>query len=519
MLESPIRAHPRTVSSVRRRLALLVLLVAIAGGGVRMMTVHRPFNHQLANSWREADYVQIARNFDREGLNILYPRVDWRGDSPGYVEMEFPLTPWLAAVGYRVFGYHEQFLRILSAVFSVGGLLIFWAIARDALPPIAALIAFSAFALNPLLVRLSGAMQPEPLMMLFVLLAAYHALRFSRSARTRSLLFASASAAIAALAKAPGVTVGILLVVVCLRQYGWRAVIKPLVIVGAVIALAPPLLWYRWAGGFWVEYGNSLGLSNESHWLTIDQLLPPFFLIGNLKAELLLVWTPVGVLFFVASLRARQSTRLAFWWYVGVLLFYLAAAGTSGDEWAAYYHCISIPSACLLIAAGVQRVRHHPQIRRLWNWIGVAALVVTLIATTLVGLYRRDHDVELSRLRDCSAELVRYIPKDASIVVRGGRSVDEFDRPVAYNEPMLFAWLDRRGFNYAKDKLSLDTLTSIARRGGQFWIVRRDELDDSDDLGRLRDHYRRCGRCDCGYLTVFDLQSSADVESATDDPR
>ena len=456
---------------MRRRIAVAAILIAIAGGALRVMTIHRPLNHQLANSWREADYVQIARNFDREGMNILYPRIDWRGDTPGFVEMELPLTPWLAAAGYRLFGYHEQFLRIISAAFSLFAMLLFYAVARDALSRVGALIAFSAFAFNPLLVRLSGSMQPEPLMIACVILTAYHAFRFDRNGRTRSLVLAAAATAVAGLAKAPGVYVGAILAFVCLRRFGLGALARPTVWLAATIAVTPVYLWYTWASQFWIEYGNSLGVSNESHWITTSLLWPPTFLRGNLVTEFILVWSPIGWGLGIVAMqksRRRGAARIAAIWYTAAWIFYLAAAGTSGDNWALYYHCISVPPACLLIGLGAVAMRgrsvpgqpEHQDIRprRLSpRRIAVAAVMLTLLAlagTTYFRIHSRDHAEDLKQLHDCAMQIESLIPADGQIVVRGGRSVDEFGSPVAFNEPMLFAWLDRRGFNYPKDKLN-----------------------------------------------------------------
>ncbi|HRW54072.1 MAG TPA: glycosyltransferase family 39 protein, partial [Phycisphaerae bacterium] len=340
-MQTVLVAHPasnvaRRATRLRRRIAIATFLIAITGGALRVMTVTRPLNHQLANSWREADYVQIARNFDREGMNILYPRIDWRGDTPGFVEMELPLTPWLAAAGYRVFGYHEQLLRILSAAFSLFGMLLFYAIARDALSRVGALIAFAAFAFNPLLVRLSGAMQPEPLMIACIVLTAYHAFRFDRKGRAKSLLLAAAATALAGLAKAPGVYVGAILAYACLRRFGWRALLKPIVWLSAAIAILPVFLWYDWAAHFWREYGNSLGLSNESHWITWRLLWPPDFLRGNLITEFFLVWSPVGWVLGIVALnraRRRRALTIASIWYTTTWVFYIAAAGTSSNLW------------------------------------------------------------------------------------------------------------------------------------------------------------------------------------------
>ena len=43
-------------------------------------------------------------NYYREDMNLLKPKIDWRGDGPGYTEMEFPIYPWLIAGFYKIFG-------------------------------------------------------------------------------------------------------------------------------------------------------------------------------------------------------------------------------------------------------------------------------------------------------------------------------------------------------------------------------------------------------------------------------
>src|SRR5512140_3266676 len=97
-----------------RRVGALLLLIFLLGAGLRTIDLWRPVDGHIRESWRETDVSTVARNFDREGMNLLYPRIDWRGDGPGYLEMEFPLYPWTIAVCYRLFGYHEVTGRLIS---------------------------------------------------------------------------------------------------------------------------------------------------------------------------------------------------------------------------------------------------------------------------------------------------------------------------------------------------------------------------------------------------------------------
>src|SRR5437016_13840593 len=89
------------------KIAIIALFAAAAL--VRFADVFRPINK---GSWRESDEGSISRNFVREGMDPLYPRIDWRGDGPGYAEMELPVYPFLTAATYKIFGEYDQIGRL-----------------------------------------------------------------------------------------------------------------------------------------------------------------------------------------------------------------------------------------------------------------------------------------------------------------------------------------------------------------------------------------------------------------------
>jgi len=95
-----------------KRANIVFLALFFLGAWIRSLDVWRPVDGRVRESWRECDYAAVARNFYREGMNILYPRIDWRGDGPGYAEMEFPVIPWTMAALYKIFGYQEVLGRV-----------------------------------------------------------------------------------------------------------------------------------------------------------------------------------------------------------------------------------------------------------------------------------------------------------------------------------------------------------------------------------------------------------------------
>ena len=109
----PIRFHMKVQTTAWIFVALLFL-----GFALRMFEIGEPLIDKQA--WRQTDTAAVARNFFEEDFNVFLPRVDWRGDGAGTVEMNFPLYPYLVSLVYGTFGgVHEWVGRLLSSFFSV----------------------------------------------------------------------------------------------------------------------------------------------------------------------------------------------------------------------------------------------------------------------------------------------------------------------------------------------------------------------------------------------------------------
>jgi hypothetical protein len=498
----------------RRRIWILLALITV-GIGLRVAWVGRPLDHRIVNPWRQADYYQIARNFHREGDSILYPRIDWRGDTPGYAEMELPVVPWAAARLFDVFGVHAQLFRLLTACLSVFNLGLFLALAARLLKPPGVVAALAVFVVNPILVLVAGSMQPETLMHGLLLLTAFLTWRWWQDGSAWVLILAGMTMGLAIMAKLPAAHLGLLLAYVVVRRIGVASALRSLSVqFAAALALIPPALWYWWAHGFWTTYGISLGVSNESHWIGVDLLWPPWFVVAVVVWETVVAMTPTGWILAFAAWRSRgRAVEFATAWYVAALVFYVLAARTTTDTWAFYYHILSVAPAALLIGAGFERFGAGAALPESWGvsarWqraLGRACVIISafvLIAGTAVLIHKRDSTTAHEQaMYACSLELAEAVPPDGLIVVRGGRMVDDSGRPVAYNESMVFAWMDRRGFNYGAEELSTETLDSIAGRGGKFWFVAASDIEQAGLGQTVATRYGLVAECRDAFLLV-----------------
>src|SRR3990167_8669162 len=82
------------------------------------------------HSWRQADTAAVARNFVKDGFNLLYPQSDSflalndKGlPNPNrYFINEFPFYNAVVAGIYKIWGINEVYARLVSVVFSsLGG--------------------------------------------------------------------------------------------------------------------------------------------------------------------------------------------------------------------------------------------------------------------------------------------------------------------------------------------------------------------------------------------------------------
>ncbi len=465
---------------VRRTIFIALFAAAVL---LRVADTFRPLDRA---SWRESDLGSIARNFTREGMNPLYPRIDWRGTGPGYAEMELPLYPWTIAVAYKAFGIHDETGRIISMLLSLGVLALFWFLARDILEPDEAIAAFAFFAFNPLIFEISTAVQPESLTILAYLATAYFFARWMRTDRLSDLLAAAAFTSLSILAKATSAHIGLLIAVVWLRKEGVCAVKNWRTYAFACIALAPGILWYVHAKYLWLTYGNSLGVSNEYHWIGPDFFTNSYFILGILRNEIEWVWAGIGVIVaLVGVILARRERAVSFSliWLASVFVFLIAAARTTADDWANYYHVFAVAPASLLIGIGAGKgialfgdLKAKFSTRKVLAVLivlaSVAAFVFNLRSIRSLFLQHRKHEPAFAE----SQQIEPYLRRDGLILVSGGACVDKDGYALAYNASYMFYWLDRKGFNICSDRQTVAAVEGFRSLGAQYFVAQKSEL-------------------------------------------
>ena len=473
------------------KIKVVLICVFIAGALVRVVDVLRPIDKA---SWRECDLGAVSRNFVEEGFNPLMPRIDWRGNTPGYAEMEFTLYPSLIAASYKVFGVHDFIGRIWAFLFSLGALFFFIQLARRYLDDFFAIFAALFFAFNPLIVEISTSVQPEGLMMLTYVAAAYFFTGWIDEEKSKYFWLAVISTALTLLAKATAGHIGLFFGVLLLQKYGLGVFRQAKIWIFGALSLIPCLLWYIHGKGIWKAYGNSLGVSNEYHWIGPDFFTNPYFIKGLLRLEFLHVWMVFGIivgLFAVWQGYKEKTARHALIWMGSVFLMYFAAARTTADDWASYYHVFSVPAAALLFGFGVQKLwdymrktaEHFSDFSLLHILFKVGLIFLVVFSTGAALLYEAVNvraGILERRLEDpayvCAKQIKSDLKKPGLILASGGNCHDPDGYALAYNASFMFYWLERKGFNLCVEDENIEKVEEFAKKGPVYFVASKPQL-------------------------------------------
>jgi len=123
----PSWCAPSIVGAVVRKLGWLPWLVAVLVMAALWGPIFVPMAHDMPfgfHSWKQGDCLAIAQQYlEDDSWNILDPRVPSLLPVERRVNAELPLTPYLAAVGARMFGRSHlvDIYRILTLLLSALG--------------------------------------------------------------------------------------------------------------------------------------------------------------------------------------------------------------------------------------------------------------------------------------------------------------------------------------------------------------------------------------------------------------
>lgn len=447
------------VAVARGRRALLAVLAAWA----LLVLLGVPMG--IGGGWRETDTQAIARNLAVEDFDLLRPRVDWRGDTDGAVECEFPLYQAAIALALRAFGESEVPGRLLSLA---SMLVAAWSLHRlleARAGPGGALAGACAFLSGGHAFLLGARVMPDAFSTAWALLGLLAFTRYLRDGRGGALAAATLCTVLACLTKPTALQVGLL-------QFLWAALLAPR-------RLRELRLWLAWglvlaAVAGWLAHGVALhaetgltfgvasggetkfptlrSLRNPDHWLSLA--------LTTLRYGL--AWSGALALVVLAARRRLDRADLALLATVGCGL-----VGTLrySVHWGIgpHYHVFAAVAGAWLVG------RAWPMVAGRGARVALAVALAATAIAQLVGERAQRQACLAPDLAGLGAAIREWTPDGERIVVRSHR--DGFDaywrRRTNFEDPIVVYHARRHGFALAKDGFTPEAIAALRDRGAR----------------------------------------------------
>ncbi|MCR9248637.1 MAG: glycosyltransferase family 39 protein [bacterium] len=442
--------------------------------------------HEVGTSWRECDTMAIARNFLVDGFDPLRPRVDWRGDTDGAVECEFPLLQLMIATTIAVFGEVEWPARLLSLLAILGAAFALHRLLEWRTSPGGALAGTLVFLTGAQAVLLGGRVQPDGLSTALVLAGGVAFLRYLGNGSRLSLWLAVAAVTFGVLQKATALQfVGLLgLWTLVLAP---RRLREPRLWLGFALCLGTLAAWLWHGVCLHDETGLTFGImsAGETKFPGQAQLLDRRVWASLVKTTIELGFTPLGCLgLLVVMLRRRLDLAdLALLATVGAGL--VGSMRYSSDPGAGpHYHVFSAIAGAFFVA------RAWPRSNPWWLWLPLLGVTLWSGAHWL--------GAERAKLERCTDNgtitLARRIQDEFSAddlaIVRGHREGYDpyWRRRTNYEQPTLLYQARRRGWVLPRDGFEVDKLAELRSRGARFVVNPFRKATEPDVEAWLAEH-------------------------------
>jgi 4-amino-4-deoxy-L-arabinose transferase-like glycosyltransferase len=303
--------------------------------------------------------------------------------------LEPPIFEFIVSLGYQILGGEQiWFPRLLSSLFWLIGGWFLYLIGQKIADADTALFATAFYLFLPFAVVASRSFQPDPLMIMLMMVSLWAILRYQEIPSDSRLLLASAISSLAFIVK-PGsvfVLIAAFLSLLILQQGVRRAVLSRAFLIFAVITITPTILIYL--------YGTLTGsfLVGEAEKTLLPQLWFSLFFwrswITNIDSTvgfIPLIVALFGLLMFREGL--PRTFMLGLWIGYGFFGMALNYNFATHD----YYQLQFIPIVGLSIAPVVTLVMNHlNQMYSQWYWrlAGWGILAMALLLSLIVSRSR-----------------------------------------------------------------------------------------------------------------------------------
>lgn len=467
---------------MNKRLILILLLT------LTTRLYHIDFPIAGWHSWRQADTAAIARSFATENMNIAYPAIDWRGETPGYVESEFQLYTFMIALLYKLFGIQEIFGRALSVLCSLLTVLGLYLLVKKMIDERTALWSAFFYAVLPLSIYYGRAFMPEQMMLMFSVFGIYFYSQWLDDNSWKHFLTSVACISLAVLLKLPTLYLGLPLLFLSWTKFKFALFRQPKIWLFAVIVFVATFAWYYHSHSLKSLTGLTFGIweMGTDKWGNLDLLVTFKFyndVLFKSIAERHFTY-PAFVLFVVGLFLKRKSDneRLFDFWLIAVVVYFLIVA--KGNQVHEYYQLPFMLPGVVFLAKPFSRLSDVAATIHISEKTTRVVLALFATATIVLSALRLVHTFNSERydipLFALSTSVQQIIPEnDLVIALSNGNPV------VLYNA-------GRKGWNCSTGEINESYFEEKKRLGARYFIGEKNlffENGAEQQLDFIRNRY------------------------------
>lgn len=361
------------------------------------------------------------------------------GDSPGYVESEFPIYSYLLGVIFQFSGISELAGRLMSICFSLISIVVFYFLVSEIADKNTALWSSLFMAILPLNVFMGRTIMPESLLLLSLISGVYLFSKWLSSRQMRYLIAATFFITLACLIKIPSLYIGLPLLYLAWVKYGKRVFAQWDLWAFGMFVIVTTATWYYHAHQIFLQSGLTFGVweygtdkwgnwslvSTWDFWKTI--------FIDHLGT---MVFAGIGYPIFAIGLLSKRSTSMEAvidYWLAGVLVYFLIVS--RGNYVHDYYQLpFTIPAAYFL--GKVYAKFLNPEKTVIFSllitcFLGIAAIS----AYNYKHIYMNSEDPKKSEVYELS-QLIKHYTEENSLII----AVDN-------NDPTMLYLSNRKGWH------------------------------------------------------------------------
>jgi len=390
-----------------RKLDLFILsIILIIAFIFRLYKINTPLAD--LHSWRQVDTAAVARNFVKNGFDLLHPKYDDLSNvqsgivnSQGYRMVEFPIYNAIFAYLYKLMPFFplEVWGRLTSIIFSLIVIAILYYLLLKESSRLSAIFGSFVYAVFPFFVFFSRVILPETPALAFLFLSIFFFYFFSNYKKIdyKSIINYSLSAvffAFSLLIKPTIIFYLLPIIVLFYRKYKFSLFKKLDFYIYFFIVFIPLICWRLYIKNFpeGIPYSDWLFTStNTAQGLKSILFRPSFFRWIFFERINNLILGGYLSLFFVLGTIAKQKKYLLLSFVFSALAYIFVFQG--GNLQHEYYQTLILPILSVMIGLGVSFVFEHK--KEFINPIFVSILVFLLFIFSFYFSYSKVADYYL----------------------------------------------------------------------------------------------------------------------------